>query len=44
VASLEVRVIALLRDLGLRMIMIDEVHNVLPGTHREQRRFLNVLR
>jgi len=44
VASLEVRVIALLRDLGLRMIMIDEVHNLLAGTHREQRRFLNVLR
>ncbi|KEO55264.1 hypothetical protein TP2_15845 [Thioclava pacifica DSM 10166] len=35
---------ALLRDLGLRMIMIDEVHNLLAGTHREQRRFLNVLR
>ena len=32
-ASLEVRVIALLRDLGLRMIMIDEVHNLLAGTH-----------
>jgi DNA polymerase III delta prime subunit len=44
VASLEVRVIALLRDLGLRMIIIDEVHNLLAGTHREQRRFLNVLR
>jgi DNA polymerase III delta prime subunit len=44
VAALEVRVIALLRDLGLRMIMIDEVHNLLAGTHREQRRFLNVLR
>ena len=26
------------------MIMIDEVHNLLAGTHREQRRFLNVLR
>lgn len=24
--------------------MIDEVHNLLAGTHREQRRFLNVLR
>ena len=44
VASLEVRVIALLRDLGLCMIMINEVHNLLAGTHREQRRFLNVLR
>ena len=37
-------VASLLRDLGLRMIMIDEVHNLLAGTHREQRRFLNVLR
>jgi len=44
VASLEVRVVSLLRGLGLRMIMIDEVHNLLAGTHREQRRFLNVLR
>jgi len=26
------------------MIMIDEGHNLLAGTHREQRRFLNVLR
>lgn len=38
VASLEVRVVSLLRDLGLRMLMIDEVHNLLAGTHREQRR------
>ena len=28
----------------MRMIMIDEVHNRLAGTHREHRRFLNVLR
>lgn len=40
VASLEVSVVGLLRDLGLRRIMIDEVHNLLAGTHREQRRFL----
>lgn len=31
VGSLEVRVVGLLRDLGLRMIMIDEVHNLLAG-------------
>jgi len=37
-------ILAAVRDLGLRMIMIDEVHNLLAGTHREQRRFLNVLR
>ena len=40
----KVRVIAILHDLGLHMIMIDEVHNLLAGTHREQRLFLNVLR
>ena len=39
-----VGIIALLRDLGQRMIMTVEVHNLLAGTHREQRRFLNVLR
>ena len=39
VASLEVRVIALLRDLGLRIIMIDEVHNLLAGTHRDSADF-----
>ena len=44
VTSPDVRVIALLRDLEMRMIMIDEVHNRLAGTHREYRRFLNVLR
>lgn len=44
VASLDVGVVSFLRDLGLRMIMINEVHNLLAGTHCEQRRFLNVLR
>jgi len=44
IAELEVRVLNYLRDLGLRMIIIDEVHNLLSGTYREQRRFLNMLR
>jgi hypothetical protein len=43
-AFLEAPLAALLHDLGLRMIMINEVHHLLAGTHREQRRFLNVLR
>ena len=33
VASLEARVVGLLRDLGLRMIMIDEVHNLLAVSY-----------
>ena len=28
----------------LKMLMIDEVHNLLAGSYREQRRFLNMLR
>jgi uncharacterized protein YjiS (DUF1127 family) len=44
VAELEVKVVRLLGDLGLRMIVIDEAHNLMAGTYREQRRFLNVLR
>lgn len=42
--ELEVRVVWLLRELGVRMLVLDEVHNMLAGSYREQRRFLNVLR
>ncbi len=42
--ELEVKVIVLLRELGVRMLVMDEVHNMLAGSYREQRRFLNVLR
>jgi len=44
VSELEVRALSHLRDMDLRMIMIDEVHNLLAGSYREQRRFLNMLR
>ncbi|MDX8354838.1 TniB family NTP-binding protein [Cognatiyoonia sp. IB215182] len=44
VSELEVRVLNHLRDMDLKMIMIDEVHNLLAGSYREQRRFLNMLR
>jgi hypothetical protein len=44
VSELEVRALSHLRDMGLKMIMIDEVHNLLAGSYREQRRFLNMLR
>jgi hypothetical protein len=44
VAELEIRALNHLREMDLKMIMIDEVHNLLAGTFREQRRFLNMLR
>ncbi len=44
VSELEVRALGHLRDMDLRMLMIDEVHNLLAGSYREQRRFLNMLR
>ncbi len=44
VGELEVRVLNFLRDRELKMIIIDEVHNLLAGSFREQRRFLNALR
>ena len=44
VSELEVRALGYLRDMDLKMFMIDEVHNLLAGSYREQRRFLNMLR
>jgi hypothetical protein len=44
VSELEVRTLSHLRDMDLKMLMIDEVHNLLAGSYREQRRFLNMLR
>lgn len=44
VSELEVRALEHLRDMDLKMLMIDEVHNLLAGSYREQRRFLNMLR
>ena len=44
VSELEVRALNHLRDMDLKMLMIDEVHNLLAGSYREQRRFLNMLR
>lgn len=43
-AELEIRTLQYLRALKPKVIMIDEAHNLLAGTYREQRRFLNVLR
>lgn len=44
VSELEVRTLNHLQDMDLKMLMIDEVHNLLAGSYREQRRFLNMLR
>lgn len=44
VSELEVRTLSHLRDMDLKVIMIDEVNNLLAGSYREQRRFLNMLR
>ncbi|UXX81430.1 TniB family NTP-binding protein [Roseovarius pelagicus] len=44
ISELEVRALSHLRGMDLKMIMIDEVHNLLAGSYREQRRFLNMLR
>jgi type II secretory pathway predicted ATPase ExeA len=40
----EVQVIKLLRTVGLRMLIIDEIHNLLAGSLARQRLFLNVLK
>jgi hypothetical protein len=44
IGALEGRVIHLLRQLGTQLLFIDEVHHLLAGSHREQRRALNLLK
>jgi hypothetical protein len=36
--------VRLMRAAGVRLLTIDEVHNLLSGSHQQQRRFLNLLR
>ena len=36
--------VRLMRATGVQLLTIDEVHNVLSGSHQQQRRFLNLLR
>jgi hypothetical protein len=43
-ADLEQAVLRLLRSAGLRMLVIDELHNVLGGSGDKRREFLNLLR
>lgn len=44
VAQKQVQVLRILKGVGLRMLIIDEVHNVLTGPVNKQRQFLNVLK
>ena len=44
VAQKQVQVLRILKGVGLRMLIIDEVHNVLTGPVTKQRQFLNVLK
>lgn len=43
-AELEHRTLALLRTIGTRVLIIDELHNILAGSTKAQREFLNLLR
>lgn len=42
--QLETQSLRLLREMAPRMLVIDEVQNLIAGTYREQRRMLNLLR
>lgn len=44
VSDLEELSLRILRQVGLRMLVIDELHNVLAGSGSQQRQFLNLLR
>lgn len=44
VSKKEMQVINTLRRIGLRMLIIDDIHDMLAGHLEKQRRFLNVLR
>ncbi len=44
ITTLRHRTRVLARQLGVRMIIIDEIHSILPGTFREQRIILNAIR
>ncbi|MCB1765988.1 MAG: TniB family NTP-binding protein [Candidatus Competibacteraceae bacterium] len=44
VAQKQIQVLRVLKRIGLRMLIIDEIHNVLTGSVAKQRQFLNVLK
>jgi len=43
-SSFEPQIYRKMKSSNVRMLIIDEIHNVLAGTHRQQLEFLNVLR
>jgi hypothetical protein len=43
-ADLEIIVLRILRHIDLKMLLIDETHNILASTYNEQRAMLNLLR
>jgi Bacterial TniB protein len=43
-ANQQIHVVRALRRIGLRMLLIDELHHVLAGPTAKQRQFLNVLK
>src|SRR5699024_550998 len=42
--EMEQQALSLLRQVGVRVLIIDELHNVLAGNHAHRREFLNLLR
>lgn len=44
ISELETLILKILRQIDLRMLVIDEVHNLLAGSNAQQREFLNLLR
>ena len=44
IAILEPRTLHLMKEVGVRMLMIDEFHNLLVGSNRIQRTVLNLVR
>lgn len=44
ITRIERSVLSLLKAIGAQVLVIDEIHNILAGSHREQRIVLNALR
>lgn len=44
VAKKQIQVLRILKHIGLRLLIIDEIHNVITGPVNKQRLFLNVLK
>ena len=44
VSDLEIMALQMLKNLNVRILIIDETHNILAGTTAAQREFLNLLR